>query len=369
MAGKLAVCAIILLAACGDPKLKVGLNVGLAGADVGRMASTEVRMSGAAKDRYFETRVAAQTIIAKGELTPAIMRASLDSLAADDKVPVVISRFLWKEELDAARAFVSGRMPFLSVSPLPDGITAAAGPGYSLVPSLEDQAQFLAEQAKPSDKIAVVHIDNEHGVLMAAAIVKSLKARGIDGVEVRQYHQSWDEPRVVALGSELEKDYKPTLLYFVGRAPSLELVWQPFRNTQEMARVYASDMVESPAVFANNEGRYSGLKYVRYADPMSAEPRMKDLNDRYWMWISRGEMTGEAILVYDAMTLIGDAMRAGARERSDFSEYFASLGRTRPPFKGVAGLVEFTDGGAVKREFKLGEVTNRGVVTVGDSIE
>jgi len=369
MAGKLAVCAIVLLAACGDPKLKVGLNVGLAGADVGRMASTEVRMSGAAKDRYFETRVAAQTIIAQGELTPAIMRAALDSLAADEKVAVVVSRFLGSEELDAARAYVAGGVPFLSVSPLPEGISSATGPGFSLVPPLVDQARFLAEQAEPSEKVAIVHVDNAHGRTMAEEIVKALAARGFSGVEVREYKQSWDEPRVVALGTELQRDYKPDLLYFVGRAPSLELIWQPFRNTAEMARVFASDMVESPAIYANNEGRYSGLRYVRYADPMSAEARMKDLNDRYWMWISRGEMTGEAILVYDAMTLVGDAMRAGARERQDFIEYFKSLGRTRPPFKGVAGLVEFTADGAVRREFKLGEVKGRSVVTVGDSIE
>lgn len=366
---KLAVLVALLLAACGDPKLKAGLNVGLAGADVGRMATTEVRMSGAARDRYFDTRVAAQTIIAAGELTPAIMRAALDSLAADEKVGVVISRFLGSEEIDAARAYSAARMPFLSVSPLPDGISSATGPGFSLVPSLTDQAVFLAQQARPSEKVAIVHIDNAYGTTMASELVHTLEARGFKGVEVRQYHQAWDEPRVVALGTELQRDYRPTLLYFVGRAPSLELIWQPFRETAENVRVLASDLVESPAIFANNEGRFSGLQYVRYADPMSQAPRMKDLNERYWMWISRGEMTNEAILVYDAMMLIGEAMRAGARERSEFIDYFASLGRTRPPFNGVGGLIEFTNGGAVKRELKLGEVTRRGVITAGDTIE
>src|SRR5688500_15149903 len=146
------------LGACGDPDLKVGLNVGLAGADIGRMAATEIRMGGAATDRRFDVRVAAQTIIARNELTPAILSAALDSLAADEDVGVIVSRFLQKEEFDAARRFTAAGVPFLSVSPLPAGIVKTGGPGFSLVPGQAEQAAFIAREAKPGDRIAIVHI-------------------------------------------------------------------------------------------------------------------------------------------------------------------------------------------------------------------
>ncbi|MGQ0562009.1 MAG: ABC transporter substrate-binding protein [Gemmatimonadota bacterium] len=365
MVRQLALPALLLaLAGCTDPKLKAGLNVGLAGADVGRMAATEIRMGGAATDRRFETRVAAQTIIARGELTPEIQRAALDSLADDEKVAVVISRFLTRAELDAARAYSADTVPFLSVTPVLPGVVSANGPGFSLVPGLIEQARLLAEQADPADRIAIVHIDNAYGLAMAEQIAAALRTRGIDVAETREYAQSWDEPRVVALGTEVQRDFKPTLLYFIGRAPTLELVWQPFRDVAQELRVLGSDLVESPAIYANNGGRFTGLEYVRYFDPKAQEARMTDLNDRYWMWISRGEMTGEAVLVYDALMLMSEAMRAGARERADFIAYFASLGRTRPAFEGVGGLIDFTAGGFAQRDFQLAEVTREGVVTV-----
>ena len=366
MVRKLALLAFAL-GACGDPDLKVGLNVGLAGADIGRMAATEIRMGGAATDRRFDVRVAAQTIIARNELTPEILTAALDSLAADEDVGVIVSRFLQQEELDAARRFTSAGMPFLAVTPLPEGIASASGPGFSLVPSQRDQAAFLAEQARASDRISIIHIDNAYGRNMTQLLTAALAARGVTPVDVREYKQAWDEPRMVALGTEVEK-VEPTAMFFFGRAPSLELVWQPFREAAKDIRVYAGDLVESTALYANPAGRYTGLRYVRYIDPRSKDPRMTDLNDRYWMWISRGEMTNEAVMVYDALTLVGEAMRAGARTRPEFIAYFASLGSTRPPFKGVGGLVQFTAGGEVQREMHLAEVTYRGVVMPGDSL-
>lgn len=367
MVRKPALALALALVACGDPDLKVGLNVGLAGADIGRMAATEIRMGGAATDRRFDVRVAAQSIIARNELTPTILTAALDSLAADEDIGVILSRFLAQEELDAAKRFNASGVPYLSVTPMPAGVVSAQGPGFSLVPSRAKQAAFLAEQAKGSDRISIVHIDNEYGRGMSEQLIAALAARGIKPIDVREYKQEWDEPRVVALGTEIEK-VDPSVMFFLGRAPSLELIWQPFREASKDIRVYASDLVESTALYANVAGRYTGLRYVRYLDPRSKEARMTDLNDRYWMWISRGEMTNEAVMVYDALTLVGEAMRAGARTRPEFVAYFASLGSARPPFKGVGGLVEFTENGETKREMHLAEVTYRGVVMPGDSL-
>lgn len=355
----------LLAVGCSDPKLKVGLNVGLAGADVAAMAASSIRMSKVADDRRFDTRIAHQRATALGTITPKMMATALDSLADDEDVPVVISRFLTNEELQVARDYVKQGMPFLSITPLPDGIVSPAGPGFSLVPSLASQGRFLAEQAKPGDRIAIVHLNSAYGHTLAGALTANLKTRGLAPLSVRTYEQSWDEPRMVALGTELENKEDPTLLYFLGRAPSLELVWQPFREEAKEITIIGSDLVESVALYDNPEGRYTRLKYVRYFDPSSQDERMSDLNQRYGMWIGRGEMTGEAVLVYDGMQLVADAVRNGARTREQFREYFASLGKARPPFNGVGGLISFEQDGAVNRAFQLAEVTSSGIVAVG----
>jgi ABC-type branched-subunit amino acid transport system substrate-binding protein len=276
----------------------------------------------------------------------------------------VVSRFLGQEALDAAQHYRTANVPFISVTPLPAGLASGNGPGFSLVPSFTKQADFMASQAVGEDRVAIVYINDAYGVTLSTALVAALKTRGLTPVDVRKYDQSWDEPRVVAVGTELARDKNPTLLYFIGRAPSLQLVWQPFRETAKEIRVIGSDLVESTALYTNPEGGFTGLKYVRYVDPQSTDARMKDLHDRYMMWISRGEMTSEAALVYDAMMMTADAMRAGARTRAQFREHFAALGRSRPPFNGVSGPIAFGDDGEVARPFHLAEVTFNGIVSV-----
>lgn len=356
-------------AACGDPKFKVGLNVGAAGADIGRMASSEVRQSRVATDRRFEVRVAAQVPMVRDQLTPELLRTALDSLADDESVVVVVSRFVGQEMLDAAGVYKLKNVPFLSVTPVPPGVVAASGPGFSLVPGYTAQARYLAGLADGSARIAIVHIRDAYGSTLASALVAALAQRGLEPVDVRSYQQNWDEPRMVALGTDLEQTKQPTLIYFLGRAPSIELIWQPFREAQREIRVIGSDLVESHALYVNNEGRFTGLQYVRYIDPQSQDPRIKDLHDRYDWWIGRGEMTGEAALVYDAIMLVSEGLRAGARTRAEFRRFFTSLGRTRPAFNGVAGPIAFDQNGEVVREFQLAEVTPQGVlaVTPGDT--
>ena len=357
-----------LLAACGNSKFDVGINAGPAGADVGRMAASEVRQSRVAKDRRVDVRIAAMRTMVQNSATPKDIVASVDSMIDDEAVGVVISRFLDQELINESQKLHAHHVPVLSTTPLPEGVAAAQGPIFSFVPGYTQQAAFLAKQAEPSDKIGIVYIDDYYGSTLTTEITSALAARGLKVADARKYEQSWDEPRMVALGTDMQSVTHPTLVYFIGRAPSLELVWQPFREKLDNVRVIGSDLVESSAIYDNPEGIFTGLKYVRYFDPKSPDPRMKDLHDRFALWIGRGEMTGEAVMVYDAMLMTGEALRSGARTREQIRQYFASLGRSRPAFKGVEGPVSFTNNGEAGRAFELAEVTDHGVVNA-DSVK
>lgn len=361
MVRKTLILTTLLLAGCGNKPFKIGINAGPGGADVARMTASEIRMAKAAKDRRVDIRIAAMRTMVQNAATPAMFKAALDSMIDDKNVDVVITRFLDNETLAAAENFKRAGMPFLSTTPVPQGVVSANGPGFSMVPGYEKQATYLASLSEKGDKIAIVHIDDFYGNSLTQALTNALTARGLTVADTRKYEQEWDEPRMVALGTDLKNVTDPTLVYFLGRAPSLELVWQPFRENNKNIRVIGSDLIESTAIYENPEGRFTGLKYVRYFDTKAEEARMKDLHDRYAMWIGRGEMTGEAVMVYDAMHMTADALRSGARTRAELVKYYASLGRTRPPFKGVGGLVSFGADGAVDRPFELAVVTDRGV--------
>jgi len=109
----------------------------------------------------------------------------------------------------------------------------------------------------------------------------------------------------------------------------------------------------------------TGLRFVRFADPGEG-PGMASLRARFRA-ATGGDLTDEAVLAYDAVSVLAAALRAGASTREEVREYLLSLGRERPAFQGLAGPIWFGARPAVHRGYRLAEVTAHGVVIVHDS--
>ena len=354
---------LLAVTACGDPKLEVAVYAGTHGATIARMAASGVRQSQAARDRRFDSHPLAQAAVVRDSLTPELLRAAIDSVAQDTLVVALISRFYMQAAVDATRELNQAGMPYISLHPTAPELTGGDTWGFSLVPDYDKEADFIARQVGAGKRVAVLHIDDAYGNGMAAALVAALTRAGSPPTDLRKYDQSWDEPRMIALGHDT-RSKQPDVLVFAGRSPSLGLVIQPFREADETLRVIGTDLTESFSVYNNFDGSLLGVQFVRFLDPKSEDERMKDLSGRYILWIGAGQITGEGVLTYDAMHLIGDAVRAGARTRAQVRDYLRSLGRSRPPFSGVGGLIAFGDDGQVRRAMELVEVQERGVTVV-----
>ncbi len=357
------VSVLLAVAACGDPKLEVAVYGGLHGATIARMAASGVRQSQAAKDRRFESRPVAQYAVVGDSLTPERLKASLDSIAADTLVVALVSRFYMQAAVDATSNLNRAGIPYISLHSVAPELTGGSTWGFSMAPDFNKQAAFIARQVGSGKRVAVIHIDDAYGRGMAAALVTALNAAGSNPAYVHRYQQSWDEPRMVALGHETFGE-KPDALVFAGRSPSLALVIQPFREAGEEIPVIGTDLVESQATYNNPDGSLRGVRFVRFLNPQSQDERMTDLNGRYVLWVGFGEITTEGVLTYDGIHLIGEAARAGARTRAQVRDYLRSLGRSRPPFSGVGGLIAFGEDGQVNRSMELVEVMQRGVSVV-----
>jgi ABC-type branched-subunit amino acid transport system substrate-binding protein len=354
---------LLVVAGCGDKKIEVAVYDGLHGATIANMAASGIRQSQVAKDRRFAARPVAQHAIVGDSLTPEILTAALDSVINDTLVVALLSRFYAQAAVEATSKLNQAGMPYLAIHPVDPRLTGGSTNGFSLVPDIEKEAAFIARQLGGGQRIAVVHIDDTYGRSMGAALARAITAAGSTPFWVRSYQQSWDEPRMVALGHET-RSARPDALVFAGRSPSLTLVMQPFREAGEEIRVIGTDLVESQATYNNADGSLVGVQFVRFMDPQAQDERTRDLAGRYTFWVGFGEITTEGILIYDGMYLIGEAIRAGARTRAQVSAYLRSLGRTRPPFSGVSGLIEFGDDGQVPRKLELVQVQQRGVTVV-----
>jgi ABC-type branched-subunit amino acid transport system substrate-binding protein len=348
------------MTACGDPKLEVAVYAGPHGATIARMAASGVRQSQAAKDRRFDSRPLAQAAVVRDSLTPEMLRASMDSVAADTLVVALVSRFHLQAAVDATSRLNQAGIPYLALHPVAPELTGGNTWGFSLAPDVNKEAEFIARNIGAGKRVAVLHIDDAYGRGMAQALVAALTRAGSPPTDLRKYDQSWDEPRMIALGHDT-RTKQPEVLVFAGRSPSLALVVQPFREAGEEIRVIGTDLTESFSVYNDFDGSLRGVQFVRFLDPKSEDERMKDLSGRYILWIGAGQITGEGVLTYDAMHLVGEAVRAGARTRAQVRDYFLSLGRSRPPFSGVSGLIAFGEDGQVQRKMELVEVLTRGV--------
>ena len=295
----------------------------------------------------------------RDSLTPEVLRAALDSIVDDTLLVALISRFFMQSAVDATRDFNRVGLPYLAVHPVAQQLVGGDTWGFSLVPGYEQQAAFIARNIGAGHRVAVLYLDDVYGRGMSAALVQALTAAGSPPTDLRRYEQSWDEPRMVALGHDT-RSKNPDVLVFAGRSPSLQLVIQPFREAGEEIRVIGTDLAET-GMYDNPEGAFTGVQFVRFLDPRSQDERMQDLNGRYILWIGFGNINTEGVLTYDAVHLIGDALRAGARTRTEVRDYLRSLGQTRPPFSGVGGLISFGADGMADRPLELVEVQMRGV--------
>lgn len=360
MLRKYALMLLLPLAACSDPKMEIGVYAGPHGSTIALMAAKSIRTTGEQLDRRFDARPVARAVVARNELTDEILVASLDSMTADTLVVAVMTRFLSAGALQATQKFNAAGFPYIALTPVPPEVVGGSTWGFSLMPDYNKQAAFIAKHVGAGKRVVIIHINDAYGQGMAAALSSELTKAGSAPVDVRKYEQAWDEPRMIALGHDA-RSKRPNVLVFAGRTPSLSLVVQPFREANENVRVIGTDLVESANLYHNSDAGLTGVEFVRILDPMSQEPRMKDLALGYVLWIGSGQITTEGVLVHDAMRLMGEAARAGARTRTEMRDYLKSLGRTRPPFSGVSGLISFGDDGQVDRKMELARVGLKGV--------
>src|SRR5687767_1965111 len=117
---------LVALAGCGDPKLEVAVYAGPHGATIARMAASGIRQSQAVKDRRFEARPIAQLAVVRDSLTPAMLRASLDSIAEDTLVVAVLMRLYMESATTATRELNRAGVPYISLHPTAPELTGGA---------------------------------------------------------------------------------------------------------------------------------------------------------------------------------------------------------------------------------------------------
>jgi ABC-type branched-subunit amino acid transport system substrate-binding protein len=354
--------AAVAISGCSEQPYRLGVWAGPTGANVAKLVEQDINYNGGVGDRRMHIRVVSQAMVSFNELTAEALKLSLDSMVADTTLRAVVTRMTDTVTEAAARRFESAGIPYLITNPVSNAFLQSHPHAFLLVPTVEDQAEFLVEQvaAEPAPRrVALFSLREPHADSLATAIRRALQARGMSPVVSMTFPQTADSYTMQAKAAETGT-YRPNIVLFIGRTPSLYEVYGTFLNQLPNVRVICSDLVETFHLYGNPGQRYTGVRFVRFFDPLAPDSMTISLRDRLWAWIGRDELNSEAAVTYEGLRGLAELMKQGALSREALTQAL----RGGKPMAGVLGPWQFDADRKAKRPMQLAEVRSDTVVVV-----
>ena len=351
---QLMLCALLASACADSAPPRVGVVVSSAPGQAARIVADDQQPD---EPGYFEA-VITDASIGPSDAAQAIRQA--EAFARDPRVLAVIGHANSEASLAASQIYNSAGL--VQIAPTTTApVYGAAGPfSFRLVPGDSLQAEYLFKARRhhwpAAHRVAVVHVNDDYGRGLHRTLRPHLDSVVFEGM----YGEAIDSTDIALLHDGIAAG-RPDLLVWLGRPGPLGMLLERLRGSGTNVAVLCSDACDSPIVYENDGNRFTGLFFVRFTNPATVDSALRAFQDRY------SSMTGEiasseALLTYDAVSLVRAALRSGARTREEVRIYLASLGADRPAFSGLTGRIEFDRTGAFARTYMLAEVRADSVV-------
>lgn len=305
---------------------------------------------------------------------PAITIAS--ELAADDRVIAVVGHSNSSATLAAAPLYNRARLVHIAPTSTNRALRDAGDYTFTLVPNDEVQARFVADVVLSSDphRLGIVFVNDDYGRGLLTLIRRNLPA-GVTTLEIpyRELPDFQGENGTIDRAAAVNADpfqatidrlrsFMPDQLLWIGRPAPLGDFLDSIPAELRRVPIMGTDALDSPLLYLNDGSRFKGVRFVRYIDPGSLNPRVVAIRDAVHR--SGSDFSSEALLTYDAVRLIGQAVHDGAHTRRRVRDYIARVGSDLPPYEGASGSIVFDEAGEVTRHYELVEVTSVGVAPV-----
>ena len=273
-----------------------------------------------------------------------------ESLAVDPTVLAVVGHANSSASLAASQVYNAQRIVQIaptSTSPL----YSQAGPfSYRLVGSDEHQARFLVRQIDraASKRLAIVYANDDYGRALRGLVVAELAARDIRPVYQGPYAEA------ETTGTDLVRALvaaRPTTLVWLGREPYFMRIRHDLHARLPGLPVLASDGFGGVAVL-DDPAKFPGVRFVRLVS-VDTGPAEQALRRRYRAAGAHSDMTDQAFLAYDAVLLLGTAIREAGPDRGAIRGWLDQLGRSHPAFRGMTGPIAFSPDGDRASTYQL----------------
>jgi branched-chain amino acid transport system substrate-binding protein len=352
-------CLLLLSAlgvACSDTSVpRIGVVVSTNPVEAGAIALADHSRAG----------LAPMELVSHANPAPASADPSLvlaQSLVRDEGVIAVVGHSSSTVSLAASQIYNAAKVVQIAPTSTAPAYSDAGPYSYRLVPSDVEQARFIVSAVRSgwprADRIAVIHVNDDYG----RGLYRSMDGY-LDGVVFRGlYAETPDTTHVTALAGRLIAA-EPDVLIWIGRPRRLHMMLAAVRADLAGLHVICSDACDDGVVYDNHDDGYTGIRFVRFVDAAAPDPALQEFRREYEQRTNE-PAAAEAVLTYDAVRLIGQAIEDGARTGEALRRYLDSLGRSRPAYRGLSGLIQFNDSGDVERAYLLADVLPAGVVDV-----
>ncbi|MBR9988468.1 MAG: ABC transporter substrate-binding protein [Gemmatimonadetes bacterium] len=339
-----------VLGACADvPPPRIGVAVSTAPAQAAGIAASELDAGDAGS---FDAVIRASATGAEQAIGQAY------AFVNDPRVLAVVGHGNSAASLAASQIYnTAGLVQIAPTTTAP--VYGRAGPfSFRLVPGDSLQAAYLSMVRShhwPASRVAVVHVNDDYGRGLLRVLRPQLDSVVYEGL----YADNGSALDIERLRDGIAAR-NPELLLWAGRPHVLGLLLPLLRETLPDIAVVCGDACDAAQVYHNTDGRFTGIHFVRFTDPAASDSASRSFRDRY-LEVTGEVASSEALLTYDAVSLVRAALRDGARTREGVRQYLTSLGTSRPAFVGLTGSIAFDETGACERSYMLAEVRADGV--------
>jgi branched-chain amino acid transport system substrate-binding protein len=354
MATKPFAAAVALLLGCTDPTpLRIAVVEGSGTPYAAELAAEDINAAGGINGRLLEIAV----IPEPEDVTPQQAIATADSLSRDPSILAVVGHGGSATSLAASQVYNAQRVPQLAPTTSSPLYTEAGPYSFRMVASDEHQAEFIARHIEANAMgrpVAILYVNDDYGLALRNFLGGSLRRRGIEPV--------YEAPFIAGRGFERSagelvasiRAANPELLVWIGLTPELLVLRPQLRRVLPRLRVLGSDGVSfigATTALAPFEGDW----LVALSDVQAERPALRSVAERFQPLTGRA-LTDAGALTYDAVGVLAEAMRSGARTRTDIQRFLEEGGASGRAYDGITGPIVLDLNGDARPSYVLLEI-------------